>query len=99
MNPAVSRLAKFDVVSIEDLETSDIERVFALADGFAAQLERGEQITTAAGLIMATLFYEPSTRTRLSFESAMHRLGGAVISSADMHAWPIRCASSPAMPT
>ncbi|MGD0119491.1 MAG: aspartate carbamoyltransferase [Candidatus Binatus sp.] len=86
MNAAVSRLAKFDVVSIEDLETSDIERVFALADGFAAQLERGEQITTAAGLIMATLFYEPSTRTRLSFESSMHRLGGAVISSADMQA-------------
>jgi len=85
-NTVVSRLAKFDVVSIEDLETSDIERVFALADGFAAQLERGEQITIAAGLIMATLFYEPSTRTRLSFESSMHRLGGAVISSADMHA-------------
>jgi aspartate carbamoyltransferase catalytic subunit len=85
-NTKVARLAKFDVVSIEDLETSDIERVFALADGFAEQLERGEQITTAAGLIMATLFYEPSTRTRLSFESSMHRLGGAVISSADMHA-------------
>src|ERR1700720_547489 len=85
-NAEVSRLAKFDVVSIEDLETSDIERIFALADGFAEQLERGEQITTAAGLIMATLFYEPSTRTRLSFESSMHRLGGAVISSADMHA-------------
>ncbi len=82
----MSRLAKFDVVSIEDLETSDIERVFALADGFAAQLAHGDQITTAAGLIMATLFYEPSTRTRLSFESSMHRLGGAVISSADMHA-------------
>ena len=85
-NTKVSRLAKFDVVSIEDLETADIERVFALADDFAAQLERGEQITTAAGLIMATLFYEPSTRTRLSFESSMHRLGGAVISSADMQA-------------
>src|ERR1700684_4327837 len=85
-NTKVSRLAKFDVVSIEDLETSDIERIFALADGFADQVERGEQITTAAGLIMATLFYEPSTRTRLSFESSMHRLGGAVISSADMQA-------------
>src|SRR5713226_2266854 len=81
----MSRLEKIDVVSIEDLETSEIERVFALADGFAAGLEAGEQITTAGGLIMATLFYEPSTRTRLSFESAMHRLGGAVISSADMH--------------
>jgi aspartate carbamoyltransferase catalytic subunit len=85
-NTKMSRLAKFDVVSIEDLDTSDIERVFTLADEFADKLERGEQITTAAGLIMATLFYEPSTRTRLSFESSMHRLGGAVISSADMQA-------------
>src|ERR1700684_4600803 len=85
-NTKVARLAKFDVVSIEDLETSDIERVFALADGFAEQLARGRQSPTAAGLIMATLFYEPSTRTRLSFESSMHRLGGAVISSADMQA-------------
>ena len=34
-----------------------------------------------AGRIMATLFYEPSTRTRFSFETAMHRLGGSVIST------------------
>src|SRR5216683_6538583 len=80
------QLAKIDVVSIEDLQTSEIERVFDLADEFAEGRARGTQITTASGLIMATLFYEPSTRTRLSFESAMHRLGGAVISSADMHA-------------
>jgi aspartate carbamoyltransferase catalytic subunit len=82
----MGRLGKNDVVSIEDLTTADIERIFQLADSFAAGLERGETLDRAHGLIMATLFYEPSTRTRLSFESAMHRLGGAVISSADMHA-------------
>ena len=80
------RLPKYDLVSIEDLAIPEIERIFTLADSFADALSRGEPLTAAHGLIMATLFYEPSTRTRLSFESAMHRLGGAVISSADMHA-------------
>ena len=80
------RLAKSDLVSIEDLPISEIEHIFQLADSFAQVVERGETERIAAGLIMATLFYEPSTRTRLSFESAMHRLGGAVISSPDMHA-------------
>ena len=82
----MTRLGKNDVVSIEDLTTVDIERIFELADSFVTGLERGERIDRAQGLIMATLFYEPSTRTRLSFESAMHRLGGAVISSPDMQA-------------
>jgi len=82
----MKRLAKYDVVSIEDLEIADIERIFVLADEYATTLEKGERLQLADGLIMATLFYEPSTRTRLSFESAMHRLGGSVISSADMHA-------------
>src|SRR5579875_211935 len=79
------RLAKSDLVSIEDLPLSDIERIFELADSFSQAIERGETRRIAEGLIMATLFYEPSTRTRLSFESAMHRLGGTVISSPDMH--------------
>ncbi len=82
----MARLGKNDIVSIEDLTTVDIERIFELADSFVTGLERGETLERAHGLIMATLFYEPSTRTRLSFESAMHRLGGAVISSPDMHA-------------
>lgn len=80
------RLPKYDIVSIDDLSISEIERIFALADEFAAQLESGERLRVADGLIMATLFYEPSTRTRLSFESAAHRLGGSVISSASMDA-------------
>jgi aspartate carbamoyltransferase catalytic subunit len=80
------RLAKADLVSIEDLPIPEIEHIFELADSFAQALALGETKLLADGLIMATLFYEPSTRTRLSFESAMHRLGGAVISSPDMHA-------------
>jgi aspartate carbamoyltransferase catalytic subunit len=78
------RLAKYDLVSIDDLELDEIERIFDAADGFALALERGDKLKLAEGLIMATLFYEPSTRTRLSFESAMHRLGGSVIGAADM---------------
>jgi aspartate carbamoyltransferase catalytic subunit len=81
----MGRLPKHDIVSIDDLTLDEIERIFALADEFAQMLASGKSSSRAAGLIMATLFYEPSTRTRLSFESAMHRLGGAVISSADMH--------------
>ena len=79
------RLPKSDLVSIEDLPIAEIEHIFNLADSFAEALARGQTQRIADGLIMATLFYEPSTRTRLSFESAMHRLGGSVISSADMH--------------
>ena len=82
----MTSLPKFDIVSIDDLSTAEIERIFALADQFAESLERGGTLDIAHGRIMATLFYEPSTRTRLSFESAMHRLGGAVISAADMKA-------------
>ncbi len=82
----MARLAKCDVVSIEDLTIAEVERIFALADQCSESLNRGENLDLARGLIMATLFYEPSTRTRLSFESAMHHLGGSVISSADMHA-------------
>src|SRR5260370_21878032 len=78
-------LSKYDIVSIDDLAVTEIERIFSLADKFSDDLKESRANTTAAGLIMATLFYEPSTRTRLSFESAMLRLGGNVISSADMH--------------
>jgi aspartate carbamoyltransferase catalytic subunit len=78
------RFPKYDIVSIDDLALREIERIFELADRFSGALERSERLAVADGLIMATLFYEPSTRTRLSFESAMHRLGGSVISAPDM---------------
>jgi aspartate carbamoyltransferase catalytic subunit len=70
------------LISIADLTNDEIEEIFLLADG--ADKLRADR--AASGQIMATLFYEPSTRTRLSFESAMQRLGGSVISCSDMKA-------------
>lgn len=72
---------KRDLVSIEDLSTAEILELFHHADEFRANLHAWSDL--CRGAIMATLFFEPSTRTRLSFESAMLRLGGGVISAAD----------------
>ena len=104
----MARLAKYDIVSIEDLTTSRSSGSSNSPIPSSTGSRRGETLDRAAGLIMATLFYEPSTRTRLSFESAMHRLGGAVISSR-RHAGEFRlqgrdvsptpCAWSPPTPT
>jgi aspartate carbamoyltransferase catalytic subunit len=78
------------IVSINDLTNKEIETIFQVAAGFLKELSdphvpyrigRGSSI--ASKHILASLFYEPSTRTRLSFESAMLRLGGANITSAD----------------
>ena len=71
-----------NLISIADLTNDEIEQIFDLAD--SADKLRSDRAAT--GRIMATLFYEPSTRTRLSFESAMQRLGGSVISCSDMKA-------------
>src|SRR5512135_262269 len=68
------------LISIADLTNDEIEEIFSLAD--SADRLRADKV--AGGQIMATLFYEPSTRTRLSFEAAMQRLGGSVISCSDM---------------
>jgi aspartate carbamoyltransferase catalytic subunit len=78
------------LVTIDDLSEAEIEAIFALTDSYLAEMAtpdkphrvRGRK-TLADGFILATLFYEASTRTRFSFESAMLRLGGDVLSSAD----------------
>lgn len=70
------------IVAVEQFERAWIEDSFASAD-------RMRDVTAVdsllRGKILATLFYEPSTRTRLSFESAMLRLDGQVISTENAH--------------
>ena len=58
---------KRDLISIEDLADQEIEKIFAIADQMLALNRSGPGAQALAGRIMATLFYEPSTRTRLSF--------------------------------
>ena len=77
-------LAKRNLVTIDDLSTGEIESVFSLADEMSAGI--GQQSQVCKGKIMASLFFEPSTRTRLSFEAAMYRLGGNVITAVDIGA-------------
>jgi aspartate carbamoyltransferase catalytic subunit len=77
-------LANRSLVTIDDLSYGEIEALFNLADEMAGAMD--EQYGLCRGKIMASLFFEPSTRTRLSFETAMHRLGGSVITAADVGA-------------
>ena len=72
-----------DVLTAAQFSREQIEQLFASADDFAARLDKGERLRLLDGKLLATVFYEPSTRTRLSFEAAMQRLGGGVISVAE----------------
>lgn len=66
------------VVEVGQFDRGQVEQIFVAADRMK-RLER--EAAPLRGRILATVFYEPSTRTRLSFESAMLRLGGGVIST------------------
>lgn len=66
------------IVAVEQFERAWIEQLFAEAD---AMRDLSPDAAPLRGKILASIFYEPSTRTRLSFESAMMRLGGNVIST------------------
>jgi len=65
-----------DIVSVRDLSRDQIEKVLDLAQSMVPYALGERRSKALDGKILAHLFFEPSTRTRLSFESAMLRLGG-----------------------
>jgi aspartate carbamoyltransferase catalytic subunit len=71
-----------DLISIHDLDRKTIDLILKTAEEMEdVAVNRSTELSDR---IMATLFFEPSTRTRLSFESAMIRLGGRVLGFADV---------------
>jgi aspartate carbamoyltransferase catalytic subunit len=75
----MSELQDRDVLSLRNINRKEIERIFDLSD----KIDTRKKYDVLEDKILASLFFEPSTRTRLSFEAAMHRLGGDVIGWAD----------------
>ncbi len=70
-----------DIVSIKDFSREEIDYVLQMTDVVEPMAKNGSH--GLDGKIMATLFFEPSTRTRLSFESAMYRYGGKCLGFAE----------------
>ena len=68
-----------DLVSITDFTKDDYMRILELA----AEFEKEPRQDILSGYVISTLFFEPSTRTRLSFETAINGLRGRVIGFSD----------------
>lgn len=66
-----------NLIQPEDFSVEEIDQILALAQDIIDNPSKYSRI--CEGKLLATLFYEPSTRTRLSFEAAMNRLGGSAI--------------------
>ena len=71
-----------DVISIEDFSSQEIKYILDISRKMEPLASKGSDILK--GKILATLFFEPSTRTRLSFEAAMLKLGGSNIGFAEV---------------
>lgn len=70
-----------DIISIKDFSREEIDYILKIASAMETVAKSGSDMLR--GKMLATLFFEPSTRTRLSFEAAMHKLGGSAIGFAE----------------
>jgi aspartate carbamoyltransferase catalytic subunit len=73
-----------DVVSINDFTLEEINYILDMAEKMVSAARGEEALDLVSGKLLASLFYEPSTRTMLSFETAMKRVGGKVIGFSDV---------------
>jgi ornithine carbamoyltransferase len=67
------------LLSLADLTTAEIERIFAVSDELKEQYKQGRREPLLAGRVMVLLFEKPSLRTRVSFEAGMAHLGGTAV--------------------
>lgn len=72
-----------DILSLKDFEREDFFRIFEVVKKLEPIAKNRKNSNILADKTMVTAFYQPSTRTRLSHEAAMHRLGGHVLGFAD----------------
>lgn len=68
------------ILSVKQFNREQLHALFNLASELRTQVERGVPIEVLRGRVLCTLFFESSTRTSASFEAAMNRLGGKVVS-------------------
>ena len=72
-----------DIINTAQFSPQELNLIMNTAANFEKQVKDGEVIRNMEGQVVATLFFEPSTRTRLSFETAANRLGARVITVAN----------------
>ncbi len=72
-----------DILSLKGFERAEFEHVFEVADGLEPIARSRRNVDLLAHKTLVTAFYQPSTRTRLAHEAAMHRLGGHVVGFSD----------------
>lgn len=77
----VKKMLGKDIISIKKIDRKSLEKIYEISFFLEEKVKSGENIDYLKGKILTSLFFEPSTRTRFSFESAMERLGGSVIST------------------
>ncbi|KAI5954571.1 URA2 [Candida jiufengensis] len=78
-----------NILSVKDITRRDLHSLFTVAQEMRLAVERQGVLDILKGRVLATMFYEPSTRTSASFDAAMQRLGGRVV-AIDSHSSSIK---------